>query len=113
MGPASSPGTGRAGTNTTCLQQWTSAVSRYRLDRKKLPRDKNKRLQLAMLSARGRTLFCEDVNGWINSPISYDFKNDSVNLEILALWVGASWDINLGSVHRLKGCQDSTVWFIF
>jgi len=90
MGPASSPGTGSAGTNTTCLQQWTSAVNRYRLDRKKPPRDKNNRLQLALLSIRGRTLFSERGKGWINPPISYDFKNDSVNLKVLALWVGAS-----------------------
>jgi len=43
----------------------------------------------------------------------YDYKNDSVDLKVLALWVGASWDKNLGSVHRLKGCQDSKVRFIF
>lgn len=104
MGPASSPGTGSAGTNTTRLQQWTSAVNRYRLDRKKLPREKNNRLQLSQLSIRGRTLFCEGMKGWINPQISYDFKNDSVNLKVLALCLGALWDVNLGSVLRLKGC---------
>jgi len=67
IGPASSPGTGSAGTNTTCLQQWASAVNRYRLDRNKLPGDKNNKLQSAVLSIRGRNLLCECVESRITT----------------------------------------------
>jgi hypothetical protein len=85
MGPASSPGTGSAGTNTTCLQQWANCRNRYRLDRNRLPGDRKKGLQSALFSIRGRNLFCKGVIGRVNPQISHDFKNDSLDLKVLTL----------------------------